>query len=264
MKKFSIFILISLIFIISCQGSFIYHPDKKLNRNPDHINLPYESVDFYAADSIYLHGWYVPSVRERGVVLFCHGNGGNISHRLDTIQILNRLGFTVFIFDYRGYGKSNGTPTEEGTYLDAMAAWNYLREIKGIPAEKIIVQGRSLGGAIAVWLAANSEPAALIVESSFTSAVDVAKTMPPFNLFSWVITYKYSAVDHIKDVKCPILVIHSRDDRLIPFELGRNLYSAAPGVPEFLEIHGGHNSGFLVSKEVYSAGLNKFLGQAGF
>jgi len=264
MKKFSIFMLISLIFIISCQGSFIYHPEKSLHRNPDHINLPYESVDFYAADSISLHGWYVPSVRERGVVLFCHGNGGNISHRLDTIRILNNLGFTVFIFDYRGYGKSNGTPTEEGTYLDAMAAWNYLREIKGIPAEKIIVHGRSLGGAIAVWLAANSEPAALIVESSFTSAVDVAKSMTPFQLFSWVVTYRYSAVDYIKDVKCPILVIHSQDDRLIPFELGRNLYLAAPGFSEFVEIQGGHNSGFLVSKEIYTSGLDKFFKSAGF
>ncbi len=264
MKKFNHLIIISFFFVLSCQGSFIYHPEKSLHRNPEDINLSYESVDFNAADNTSLHGWYIPTDDERGVILFCHGNGGNISHRLDTIRILNNLGFTVFIFDYRGYGKSSGKPDEDGTYLDALAAWNYLKEIKGIPAEKIIVHGRSLGGAIAVWLAANSEPAALIVESSFTSAVDVAKTMTPFQLFSWVITYRYSAVDYIKDVKCPILVIHSRDDRLIPFELGRNLYLAAPGFPEFLEIQGGHNSGFIISKEVYIQGLDKFFKSAGF
>lgn len=263
MKKLYVLVIISFLFL-SCQGSFIYHPEKALHRNPGDINLQYESIDFNAADGISLHGWYIPSADKRGVVLFCHGNGGNISHRLDTIRMLNNLGFAVFIFDYRGYGKSSGKPDEDGTYLDALAAWTYLKEIKKIPAEKIIVHGRSLGGAIAVWLAANAEPAALIVESSFTSAIDVAKSMTPFQFFTWIITYKYSAVDHIKKVKCPILIIHSRDDRLIPFELGRNLYLAAPGSPEFLEIQGGHNNGFIISSEVYIPGLDNFLKRSGF
>ena len=258
-RRIPVFLL--FLFLISCQGSFLYHPSKSLNMNPVNINLLFESVDFKTSDDVSLHGWYVPAQNHRGVVLFCHGNGGNISNRLDTIKVLNELNLTVFIFDYRGYGKSSGTPTEEGTYADAMAAWEYLRESKGIPAEKIIVHGRSLGGAIAVWLASETDPAALVVESSFTSAVDVAETMTLVKYFSGIITYKYSAVDYIRKVKCPILVIHSRDDRLIDFSLGERLYNAAPGSPGFLEIKGDHNSGFIESYETYKKGLNKFLSE---
>jgi pimeloyl-ACP methyl ester carboxylesterase len=245
--------------LISCQGSFLYHPSRVLDNNPESINLSYESVDFNASDGTNLHGWYIPAEKHRGVVLFCHGNGGNISHRLDTIKVLNELKLSVFIFDYRGYGRSSGTPTEKGTYKDAMAAWKYLREAKAVPSEKIIVHGRSLGGAIAVWLASETNPAALIVESSFTSTVDVARTMNLVRHFSGIITYKYPAIDYIKKVKCPIMVIHSRDDRLIVYSLGRKLYDAAPGNPGFLEIKGGHNTGFIESYDVYKNGLDMFL-----
>jgi fermentation-respiration switch protein FrsA (DUF1100 family) len=254
-------VFLFFLFFISCQGTFLYYPAKSLHVNPGNISLQYESVDFNASDGISLHGWYIPAEKQRGVVLFCHGNGGNISHRLDTIKVLNELKLSVFIFDYRGYGKSGGTPTEKGTYNDAMAAWKYLRESKGIPAEKIIVHGRSLGGAIAVWLASETNPAALIVESSFTSIVDVALTMNLVRHFSGIITYKYSAVDYIKKVKCPILVIHSKDDRLIVYSLGRKLYDAAPGNPRFLEIRGSHNRGFIESYDVYKMGIDKFISE---
>ncbi len=258
-KRIPVFLL--FLFLISCQGTFLYHPAKSLNMSPENINLQYESVDLKTSDGISIHGWYIPAQKQRGVVLFCHGNGGNISHRLDTIKVLNELKLSVFIFDYRGYGKSTGTPTEKGTYNDAMAAWKYLRETKGISSEKIIVHGRSLGGAIAVWLASQTDPAALIVESSFTSTVDVARTMNLVKHFTGIITYKYPAIDYIKKVKCPIMVIHSKDDRLIVYSLGRKLYDAAPGNPRFLEIKGGHNSGFIESYEVYKTGLDKFLAE---
>lgn len=251
---FSVFLV-----LVSCQGSFLYHPSKSLRHDPGDINLSYESIDLKTSDGVSIHGWYVPGKDRRGVVLFCHGNGGNISHRLDTIKVLNGLGLSVFIFDYRGYGKSSGKPTERGTYNDAMAAWNYLRGVKKIPSGKIIIHGRSLGGAVAVWLASETDPAALIVESSFTSTVDVARTMTVLRHFTGIITYKYSAVDYIKKVKCPILVIHSRDDSLIDFSLGRKLFESAPGNPRFLEISGDHNSGFIKSQEVYTKGMDEFI-----
>ena len=162
------------------QSRYIYFPERSLSADPGSIGLNFESISFETGDGVKLSGWYIPGENARGVILFCHGNAGNISHRLESIRIFHRLGLGVFIFDYRGYGQSQGKPSEQGTYQDAEAAWRYLvEELKVDPAE-IIVFGRSLGGAIASGLAQSQRPAALILESAFTSLPDIAATLYPY------------------------------------------------------------------------------------
>ncbi len=201
----------------------------------------------------------MPASRDRGVVLFCHGNASNISHHLDSLLIFNRLGLSTFIFDYRGYGKSSGRPSEQGTYLDAEAAWDHLVKTRKIPPSDIIIIGRSLGGPIAAWLAQDHHPQMLVVESSFTSMLDIARYRVPCTPASVIKDYKYDTRGYLANVKCPVLVIHSRDDEVIPFHHGQQLYKAVKGPKEFVEISGSHGRGFLDSLARYESGLDAFI-----
>jgi fermentation-respiration switch protein FrsA (DUF1100 family) len=173
------------------------------------------------------------------VVLFCHGNAGNVSHRLDTLQFFRSLGLGTLIFDYRGYGRSDGSPSEKGTYRDAEAAWRHLVEQRQIPPERIVILGRSLGGAVAARLAADQRPGALVVESAFTSVPDLAARMFPVYPVHLLARIRYNTLKWIRRVHCPVLVVHSRDDEMIPFRHGRRLFEAAPEPKEFLELRGG-------------------------
>ena len=252
----------SLILLVF-QSSFVYFPEREVSATPGNLGLRFEDVTFESGDGVMLTGWFIPADRGRGVILFCHGNAGNISHRLESIHIFNRLGFATFIFDYRGYGKSGGKPTENGTYLDAESAWNYLVDERGIRAGEITVFGRSVGGAIASWLAAGKNPAALIVESAFTSVRDIAGDLYPYLPVRLLSRIKYSTIEYIKDVDSPILVVHSRDDEIIPFSHGERLFDAAGENAEFLVIRGGHNDGFIESGSLYMDGLDRFLSEHG-
>ena len=246
-----------LLFIF--QSKFIYYPERNIYMNPDSIGLKYEQIFFKTDDNFKLSGWFIPCEDSKGVILFCHGNAGNISHRLDSIRIFTRLGFSVFIFDFRGYGLSQGRPTEEGTYKDVKAAWNYLIDIKKFRKTQIVVFGRSLGGSIAAWIAHIENPKALIVESSFTSVDDIAvKAFPifPVRLLS---RFNYTTKEYIKNVTCPVLIVHSRTDDLIPFSHGEKLFSLANEPKTFLEITGSHNEGYLISGDKYISGLDAFL-----
>ncbi len=244
-----------------CQSRFVYFPQKQLDGSPEELGLSHEEVFFSAADGVELHGWFVPAKSPRGAVLFCHGNAGNISHRLESLYMFNRLGLSTFIFDYRGYGKSQGKPSEKGTYLDAAAAWKYLTEKQQIPPGKIIVFGRSLGGSIAAHLCRTHTPGALIMESTFTSAADMAAEIYPFLPARLLCRFDYSSLDYAQQVKCPLLIVHSRNDEIIPFSHGRKIFEAAGEPKEFLEIAGSHNDGFLVSTGVYEQGLDKFISE---
>ncbi|MCE5274751.1 MAG: alpha/beta hydrolase [Deltaproteobacteria bacterium] len=226
---------------------------------PAFAGLIYEEIRVETQDGISISGWWVPTVRPKGTVLFCHGNGGNIASYLDPILLGNRLGLDVFIFDYRGYGYSGGTPTESGTYLDADAAWKYLVTERGIAPEQIIVWGRSLGGAIAARTAAVHPAGLVIVESTFTSLRDLVN-----DRFSWVPScivadYAYDTRHHLEQVYVPVLVIHSPDDEMIPFRHGKMLYDAIKGPKAFLEIKGSHNRGYLDSMDVYVSGIMDFV-----
>ncbi len=242
------------------QPTFLYGPVREVPYTPGELGLDFESVVFKTGDGLQLSGWYIPAKNSKFTMLFCHGNGGNIMHRLDSINIFYNLGLDCFIFDYRGYGSSEGKPDEEGTYLDVMAAYKWLREEKKISANNIIVFGRSLGGSIAAQLASKVEVEALIIESAFTSYVEIGKKFYPYMPVRWFARFGYRTIDYVKDVNCPVMIIHSRGDEIIPFEFGLELYEAANEPKEFVEIFGSHNDGFLVSSEIYKGAWMKWLG----
>jgi pimeloyl-ACP methyl ester carboxylesterase len=245
--------------VSGCKNALLYYPYKHLVATPASIGLAYEDVSFNTEDGVILKGWWVPKQGARAVVLFCHGNGGNISFLLDTISIFHSLNLDVFVFDYRGYGASGGSPTEDGTYLDVRAAWNHMLAAKKAPPEKIILIGRSLGGSIAAWLARERRPRALILESTFTDAADVAnfhyRIAPGRLLFGDT----YNTKEYVRRVACPVLVVHSPNDEIIPYEHGKCLFQLAPSPKEFLLIRGSHNSGFVDSIKEYKAGLDNFI-----
>jgi fermentation-respiration switch protein FrsA (DUF1100 family) len=241
------------------QSKMVYLPQRDMAASPTAIGLRYEEVSFKAKDGVRLHGWFIPSDSARGVLLFCHGNAGNISHRLDSISIFHRLGLSVFIFDYRGYGRSEGEPTEEGTYSDAEGAWDYLIREKRTPPQSIVIFGRSLGGSIAARTAKNQPAGALILESAFSSFRDAAEDVYPWLPVRFLARYDYDTAAFVARIRCPVLIIHSRDDELIPFRHGERLFTAAKDPKAFLEIIGGHNDGFLRSGKPYMEGLDAFL-----
>ncbi len=248
---------IALVYIF--QSRFVYFPIRTLSTDPSSIGLRFEDVYFETKDGVTLHGWFIPHDGARGVILFCHGNAGNISHRLDSIRVFHRLGLDVFIFDYRGYGQSEGKPTERGTYEDAEAAWRYLIEEHQVIPSEVVVFGRSIGGAVGAWLAQNHKPRLLILESTFTSLRDVAATLYPFFPVKRLLRFEYNTAEYLGGVNCPVLIIHSRNDEIMPFSQGQQLFEVAREPRTFLEISGTHNEGFITSGRHYEEGLDAFI-----
>jgi uncharacterized protein len=248
-----------LLLVYFLQDRLLYFPFKDMEITPAVIGLPFEEVTITTSDSEKITAWWIPAQHERGVLLFCHGNAGNISHRLDSIDIFNRLGLSVLIFDYRGYGTSTGRPSEEGTYRDGEAAWRYLVDVQKKKPDKIILFGESLGGAVAAELAVRHEAGGLIILSSFTSIAELAGKLYPFLPVKLLSKFRYATIDKIPAITCPKLIIHSPDDEIIPFFMGRALYEKAAQPKQFLQIQGGHNEGFLVSGNLYVQGLKDFL-----
>ena len=241
------------------QPKLLYFPERNYDATPEAISLSYESVSFKTADGVKIYAWYIPAERSRGAILFCHGNAGNISHRLFFIDLLNRMGMSVLIFDYRGYGWSEGKPTEEGTYRDAEAAWDYLVTEKKFNPGEIVIIGRSMGGSIAARTARDRKPAALIIESAFTSVPDIGAEVYPYLPVRWLSRYDYNTLEFLKRVSCPVLVIHSPQDEIIPIHHGKRLYEAANPPREFLEIKGSHNEGAVISGRFYTEGIDSFI-----
>jgi hypothetical protein len=251
-----------LLFLYFGQASLLYLPDlpsRALVSTPADAGLAYETVRLRTADGINLHGWYIPVATPRGTLLFFHGNAGNISHRLDSLRIFHGLGLNVLIFDYRGYGQSEGNPDEAGTHLDARSAWRHLTLERGVATDRIVLFGRSLGAAVAARLATEVRPGGLILESAFTSVPDLAA-----DLYWWLparrlAKLQYATREHLARVTCPVLVVHSPEDEIIPYRHGRALFAAARPPKDFLELRGDHNAGFLLSGTDYVAGLDAFL-----
>ena len=244
------------------QPRLIYYPDmpgRDIGPAPDVIGLEYEDVRLTTTDGERLHGWFVPHPSARATLLFAHGNAGNISHRLDSIRLFHDLGLAVLIFDYRGYGLSSGTTTEQGTYRDADAAWHYLVDERGISPAAIVLFGRSLGAAVIADLAARTRPGAVILESAFTSVPDMAARLYPWLPVRWLASYRYDNAEKVRKFTAPVMVIHSRDDEIIPFGQGEQLFAAANEPKQFLELDGGHNDGFHISREVYGPAVEAFI-----
>jgi len=245
--------------------SQIFFPDPVLVTSPGREGLAYEEVWAETADRVRIHGWLIPAPNPLGLILFCHGNAGNISHRMDNLRRLNQAGFAVFIFDYRGYGKSQGRISEKGFYLDAEAAFNLALGQAQRLGTRLVVFGRSLGGAAGVYLAAEHPPArealaGLILESTFTNLADMAALHFPLPLAGRAVKGRLDTLSRIARIKAPLLVIHGDRDDLVPLELGRRLFQAAPEPKEFVTLAGaGHNDTYLVAGQAYFDKLRAFV-----
>ncbi|MFH1442104.1 MAG: alpha/beta hydrolase [Candidatus Omnitrophota bacterium] len=235
----------------------LFYPAKELELTPEQAGLNYEDVYFDSSGKVQLNGWFIPSKENRYTIIFCHGNAGNISHRIEKIIFFNKLGCNVFIFDYRGYGKSKGTPSENGFYSDALAAYNYLLS-RGIRSEQVIGYGESLGGAVIIDLASKDKMKAVIIDSVFPSTKDMARKIYPF-LPYWLLASRFDSFKKIQSIQIPKLIIHSINDEIVPYQFGQKVYNAAAEPKEFLQVYGGHNSCFYDSAELFKEKISGFL-----
>lgn len=258
--------VLALSFLSGCWNWFVekqvFFPDKTIVQTPADYDLAFEDIWFTSGDSVRLHGWLIPAVPSKHILVFCHGNAGNISHRLDNIRLLNQRGISVFIFDYRGYGRSNGSISEKGFYLDSEAAHEVARKWAETHKAKLIVFGRSLGGIAATHLGATKSCDGLILESTFTNMGAMARAHYPLPFAESLLKHRLNAVGEIDQVRAPILFFHGDKDRIVPIRLGRGLFEAAPDPKEFVVIAGaGHNDTFHVAGKGYFDKLESFVGK---
>lgn len=250
------------------QGRLLYQPSAQTGpypdgRTPAALDIAYDSVTFETGDLVTLHGWFVPAPAERATVLFFHGNAGNVGDRLETVRIFHELGLSVLVFDYRGYGRSEGRPSEVGTARDARAAWGWLRTQMNRRPGEIVIAGRSLGAAVAAELAREHSAAAVILESPLRSVPRLAQQVYPYLPARWLSRFDYPTERYVADIAAPLLIVHARDDEIVPYEHGEAVFAAAGEPKSWLAIEGGHNAGFLVSEERYRRGVDGFLTAAG-
>lgn len=235
----------------------IFYPERGLSLSPDMLSLTYRDV-YMTSAQYQIHGWFFPGKREE-TILFFHGNAGTIADRLDNVLHLVRLGFSVFIFDYRGYGLSEGRPSEEATYEDATTAWNWLEEKADIDSSKIVSFGRSLGGAIAIELSTRKQPFRLIIESTFTSIKELGHQLFPF-ISMRIIPDIYPTINRIGVITVPILLIHGTEDTLIPVQHSEKLYEAVKSVKFLYNIsHANHNNTYLIAGDKYFENIFHFI-----
>jgi fermentation-respiration switch protein FrsA (DUF1100 family) len=257
-----ILFLIAIIFSLfypKIEYFFVYFPDPVIEAVPKDLSLCYEEIWFDTEDNVTLHGWFFSFEKDAPVLLFCHGNAGNMSHRLENIRLLLNHELNVFIFDYRGYGKSEGVPSETGLYLDAQAAYDFLVNTGNVPIEKVVLFGRSLGAAVAIELSLRREAASLIIESGFTSTKEMAKTMLLFNLFSFMLPANFNNLEKIVQVTIPKLIIHGEKDEIVPFAMAHKLFQATPEPKYFFTIkNAGHNDTWLIGGKTYFETLAGF------
>lgn len=240
----------------------IFFPMKGIEARPNDVGLDYEDVYFKTEDGLTLNGWFLKYPKAKTTLILFHGNAGNISHRLEKVSILRNLGLNIFIIDYRGYGRSQGRPSEEGIYKDGLAAFDYLIIRSDIDKDKIISFGSSLGGAVAINLAKARPVACLIVDSSFTSAKEMGHKFFPY-IPSFLFSTKFDSIGKVKTINSPKFFIHSLNDEIVPFEFGQKLYQTSSPPKEFLKILGGHNTGFLESQDLIKEKLSLFLKNIG-
>jgi fermentation-respiration switch protein FrsA (DUF1100 family) len=249
------------------QPKLLFRPFPEMVADPSSWGMNYEDVWLTTADGVRLHGWFLPAqppvAQQRRpsphTLLFLHGNAGNVSHRGASLAIFAALGLDVLVIDYRGYGQSGGSPSEIGLYRDAHAAWRWLTETRGVAATDIVVFGRSLGGAVATELAARVQPGALIVESSFADLRAMAQLHYPLLTRLAPLRYRFPSATYLAQVRAPVLVLHSPDDGVVPYEQGRALFASAREPKRFVDLRGGHNEGFMDSQPQYQRALAEFL-----
>lgn len=249
----------ALVFLF--QSRLVYFPqvEREFHTTPKAAGLVHEDVALKTSDGVSLHAWWISAPEAKGAVLLFHGNAGNISHRIGYATMFVRLGYSVLLVDYRGYGKSGGVPHEEGTYLDAQAAWDHLAATRGFPARDIVIFGESLGGGVASWLAARHTPRALVLASTFKSVPDLGAEVYWWLPVRLLARIRYDNLSRITAIAVPVLIAHSKEDEIIPYAHGRALFEAARQPKSFLILSGGHNDGFIYAREEWVAALRSFL-----
>lgn len=255
-----IFVVIAfkVLFILLEQKS-LYHPYKEIPETPKNLRINFEEINFKTTDGQLLNGWFVPAKAAKVTVLYCHGNAGNMYHRLRKVKFFYEMGVNFFIFDYRGYGKSAGKPTEKGLYKDAQAAYDYLVSRNDVDRNKIIVYGKSLGGPVAANLCLNRQVSALILEGSFASVVLRAQQLYPLLPMRFLITQKYDTMAKVKNLRIPKLIAHGRQDEVISFHHGETLYKSAAEPKQFLPFEGAHNDDVFVTSADFKVELEQFF-----
>jgi uncharacterized protein len=243
----------------SLERMFVYFPDRRLEADPAQLGLRFEDVWLRTSDGVRIHGWHVPFDGSPRTILIFHGNAGNISHRLGWIEQLRGTRSNIFIIDYRGYGRSEGEPFEDGLYRDARAAWEWwnARRKEG---DGLVLLGESLGGAVAVNLAARVPCDGLVLQSTFSSGKDLARRLFPLGLLRPLAGVRFDSAAEIRSVRCPKLVIHGDRDSIVPIDLGRSLYGAAPEPKLFVTVPGAdHNDLVAVGGRDYLRAIGDFL-----
>ncbi len=258
-------LLTALAYVAICAGVWawqshlIFRPDRQLHAAPADFNFPVIDVAIPVAASgkapQFLHGWWIPADHTAAkTLLYLHGNDGNVSTNMGGVEPLRRLGYAIFILDYRGYGASGGgSPTEAGVYQDAQTAWDYLVHTRGIKPPDILIYGHSLGGAVAIDLAMrHADAAGLVVESSFTSIRDMAGRDRMFSLLplDLMINQRFDSIDKVRGLRLPVLYVHGTGDELVPFEMGRTLYRATPAAVDFIAVDGAGHEGSAVKGDL--------------
>lgn len=265
MNKFLLFLLIvALLYTVLCilvyifQSKFIYHPEKGYSPPPENMNI--KEIMIPTSDNEQLHSWWMFEDSSTFTVLFFHGNAGNISRGEKRMKLYHEMGFNVLAIDYREFGKSTGTiECENDFYTDASASYSYLVTQLKIPEEKIIIWGWSLGGAVAVDLAQQKNCRALVMESTFYSMTDMAKRSFGFLPIKYLLKFHFNSGEKMKKVTCPVLFIHSPDDKTVPYLQGQKLFHNFSGKKDFITISGDHNHGIFDSKDLHINSYLEFL-----
>ena len=243
---------------------YLFYPPSEIESTPRDVGIAYEEVFFPSQSGCMLHGWFVAGNSDFTWLWF-HGNAGNMGHRVAELALLHqRLGVNLLVFDYQGYGKSQGSPSELGTYCDARAALRYLQEQSGLAPEKIVFFGHSLGAAIAVELATTHMPRGIVLVSPFASVADMARIVFPLVPSGWLLRHKYNSLARISEVRCPLLILHGENDGLVPISQARKIYGAANPPKRFQALlEAGHNNTFEKGGEAYWDAILDFQASLG-
>jgi fermentation-respiration switch protein FrsA (DUF1100 family) len=266
--RFLLFLLIGYLFIVGLltllQDQLIFHPSAELWDTPERLGLEWSEHRVKTSDGVMLHGWLIGDPSDKPTIVYSHGNAGNISGRVDIAGSIANQGAAVFLYDYRGYGKSDGTPSEEGIYRDGEAVVQYLMDELSIPEQKMIFFGRSLGGAVAARQAAEFDSAGLVLDSSFISGKEIATDIYPF-IPGFLIGVDFPVDEDLRRSQTEhIMILHAKSDRIVPFHHGEELYRIAQQSTDgenvkFVELRGGHNTGFSQSRDIYEQNWANFL-----
>ena len=255
-----IFIASSIVFYTKIENFYVFFPQSSFNITPGDLHLNYKEVSFYSQDKEKLHGWFFPTNMGEPVIVISHGNACNISHMLEYASLLIEKNLQVFLFDYRGYGKSAGTPSEKGIYMDAQAAYDYLINEEKILPDNIVLFGQSIGAATAIDVAIKNHVRSIIIDGAFTSTKEMSKKIFPMNLISFLLPSNYNNLEKIGHITVPKLIIHGEDDEIVPFSMGKRLFEASRDPKYFYTIKGaGHNDTFVVGGEKYFQDLAYFI-----